>query len=154
MLVDYSPARAGSIVARSAEPETWLAILARPPPEHLDAIPSRSLGGPATLQRTEKGGPCCKQRAARICDSIVPARGKVRHMKSTDPLRSVNSQFPEDDAPRNSAAWATILGVQVERIPDLFRERNVPRKYLCRDTWAKPSDVWNAFPFTGENDRE
>jgi hypothetical protein len=92
--------------------------------------------------------------AARICISIVPAPVKVRQMKSTDPLRSVNSQFPEDDAPRNSAAWAAILGVQVDRVPDLFRERNVPRKYLCRDTWAKPSDVWNAFPFTGESDRE
>lgn len=75
-------------------------------------------------------------------------------MKSTDPLRSVNGEFPADDAPRNSAAWASILGVTEDRIPDLFRERNVPRKFVCRDTWAKPSDVWNAFPFAGEAEKE
>lgn len=72
-------------------------------------------------------------------------------MKSTDPSRNVNGagEFPGDDAPRNSAAWAAILGISKDRIPDLFRERNVPRKYISRDTWAKPSDVWAAFPFVG-----
>jgi hypothetical protein len=67
-------------------------------------------------------------------------------------LWPIPGEFPADDAPRSAAVWSVILGVKPERIPDLFRERGVTRKFIARVVWAKPSDVWNSFPSVGGDD--
>ena len=76
-------------------------------------------------------------------------------MKSTDPMRNVNGEFPDDQAGALSAErWAEILGIQVERCVTLMRERSVPRKQIGKRVYARPSDFWSAFPYVGENETE
>lgn len=76
-------------------------------------------------------------------------------MKSTDPLRSVNGEFPADQTGALSAErWAEILGIQVERCVTLMRERGVPRKRIGKKVYARPADFWSSFPFVGEEDSE
>jgi hypothetical protein len=116
-----------------------------------DAIPSPLSGGPAGAQRTEKGGPCCKQGPPESANSIVPAVQKVRQMQSTDPLRNVNGEFPDDQAGALSAErWADILDVHPDRVVAMFREKNVPRKQIGKRIYVRPADLWGAFPFLGE----
>lgn len=76
-------------------------------------------------------------------------------MQSTDPLRVVNGEFPDDQSGALSAErWAEILGIEVKRCVTLMRERSVPRKQIGKRVYARPADFWSAFPYVGDGENE
>jgi hypothetical protein len=76
-------------------------------------------------------------------------------MEDTTGARSVNGEFPNDDAGALSAErWAEILGIEVKRCVTLMRERSVPRKQIGKRVYARPADFWSAFPYVGDGDNE
>ena len=72
-------------------------------------------------------------------------------MEDRDSARVVNGELPPPGSGALSTSrWASVFGVTAKSVRRLFHEKNVPRKRIGDELYARPEDVWEAFPFVNE----
>lgn len=76
-----------------------------------------------------------------------PPCGKVGFMEDRDSARAVKGVFP---APGSEAlsldVWAIVFGKEPDSVGRLFRTNKVRRRKIGDTYYARPEDVWEAFP--------
>lgn len=74
-------------------------------------------------------------------------------MEDRDFVRAVNGELPPPGSGALSISrWANVFGVTTDSVRRLFREKKVPRKRIGEEFYARPEDVWSAFPWTDGSD--